>query len=62
MIASQGSIQVSEFGIVRVETDEGLTGWGEIAMSWGRLTEPGLNVSQGLRIRFSAEVLGGQRP
>lgn len=37
MVATQGSIAVSEFGIVRVDTDDGLTGWGEIAMSWGRV-------------------------
>lgn len=37
MVATQGAIDVSEFGVVRVDTDEGLTGWGEIAMSWGRV-------------------------
>ena len=37
MIATQGGIDVSEFGVVRVDTDAGITGWGEIAMSWGRV-------------------------
>lgn len=37
MIASQGGIEVSEFGVVRIDTDAGITGWGEIAMSWGRV-------------------------
>jgi muconate cycloisomerase len=37
MVATQGAIAVSEFGVVRVDTDEGLTGWGEISMSWGRV-------------------------
>lgn len=37
MVASQGRIDRSEFGIVRVDTDAGITGWGEIAMSWGRV-------------------------
>lgn len=37
MVATQGAIAVSEFGIVRIDTDEALTGWGEIAMSWGRV-------------------------
>lgn len=40
MVATQGSIATSEFGVVRVDTDEGLTGWGEIAMSWGRVGRP----------------------
>ena len=37
MVATQGRIDASEFGVVRVETDAGITGWGEIAMSWGRV-------------------------
>lgn len=37
MVATQGAIAASEFGVVRVETDEGLVGWGEISMSWGRV-------------------------
>ncbi len=37
MVATQGSIDVSEFGVVRVDTDADITGWGEIAMSWGRV-------------------------
>ncbi len=37
MVATQGRIDRSEFGIVRVDTDAGITGWGEIAMSWGRV-------------------------
>ncbi|MFB9184248.1 mandelate racemase/muconate lactonizing enzyme family protein [Dactylosporangium sucinum] len=37
MVASQGAISVSEFGVVRVDTDAGVVGWGEIAMSWGRV-------------------------
>jgi L-alanine-DL-glutamate epimerase-like enolase superfamily enzyme len=37
MVASQGSVTASEFGLVRVDTDAGVTGWGEIAMSWGRV-------------------------
>lgn len=37
MVATQGSIAASEFGIVRIDTDAAITGWGEIAMSWGRV-------------------------
>lgn len=37
MVATQGSIHSSEFGVLRIDTDEGVTGWGEIAMSWGRV-------------------------
>ncbi len=37
MVATQGMVSTSEFGIVQVDTDEGITGWGEISMSWGRL-------------------------
>jgi L-alanine-DL-glutamate epimerase-like enolase superfamily enzyme len=37
MIATQGSLDVSEFGLVRVTTDAGLVGWGEISMTWGRV-------------------------
>ncbi len=37
MIATQGTIVSSEFGLVRVETDSGIVGWGEISMSWGRI-------------------------
>lgn len=37
MIATQGSIVESEFGLVRVETDAGVVGWGEISMSFGRV-------------------------
>lgn len=37
MIAAQGSIAESEFGLVRIESDEGQVGWGEISMSWGRV-------------------------
>ena len=37
MIATQGSIAESEFGLVRVETDGGPVGWGEISMSFGRV-------------------------
>ncbi len=37
MIASQGTVAASEFGLVRIATDAGLVGWGEISMSWGRV-------------------------
>ncbi len=37
MIATQGSVSASEFGLVRVTTDAGLVGWGEISMTWGRV-------------------------
>lgn len=37
MIATQGSIVESEFGLVRVDTDGQLVGWGEISMSFGRV-------------------------
>ena len=37
MVATQGSVTASEFGVVRIDTDEGITGWGEISMTWGRL-------------------------
>ena len=37
MVATQGTVGTSEFGIVRVDTDDGITGWGEISMSWGRV-------------------------
>ena len=37
MVATQGNVEASEFGVVRVDTDAGITGWGEIAMSWGRV-------------------------
>lgn len=37
MVAAQGGIDSSEFGVVSVETDTGLIGWGEISMSWGRV-------------------------
>ena len=37
MIATQGSIVESEFGLVRIETDGGIVGWGEISMTWGRI-------------------------
>lgn len=36
MVATQGAVAASEFGVVRLDTDEGIVGWGEIAMSWGR--------------------------
>jgi muconate cycloisomerase len=36
MVATQGSVTASEFGLVRIETDADITGWGEISMSWGR--------------------------
>lgn len=37
MIASQGTVTASEFGLVRLTTDAGIVGWGEISMSWGRV-------------------------
>lgn len=37
MVAAQGGVAASEFGVVRIDTDAGLVGWGEIAMSWGRV-------------------------
>jgi muconate cycloisomerase len=37
MIATQGAIISSEFGLVRIETDGGIVGWGEISMTWGRI-------------------------
>lgn len=39
MVATQGTVGTSEFGIVRVDTDDGITGWGEISMSWGASVE-----------------------
>ncbi len=37
MVASQGTVSASEFGLVRLTTDAGVIGWGEISMSWGRV-------------------------
>lgn len=37
MVAAQGGIVESEFGVVRIDTDDGVVGWGEMSMSWGRL-------------------------
>jgi len=37
MVATQGTVVASEFGVVRVETDGDVVGWGEISMSWGRV-------------------------
>jgi L-alanine-DL-glutamate epimerase-like enolase superfamily enzyme len=37
MVATQGAVISSEFGLVRIETDGGIVGWGEISMTWGRI-------------------------
>lgn len=37
MVATGGSVTASEFGVVRLRTDAGIEGWGEISMSSGRV-------------------------
>ncbi|WP_432970535.1 mandelate racemase/muconate lactonizing enzyme family protein [Dactylosporangium sp. CA-233914] len=55
MVATQGNIDSSEFGVVRVETDAGITGWGEIAMSWGRL---GRALCRDVELSIAPTILG----
>lgn len=35
-VSSLGTVQDSVFGVVRVTTSDGVVGWGEVTMSWGR--------------------------
>lgn len=37
MISSGGTVTASEFGLVRLATDSGIVGWGEISMTSGRV-------------------------
>ena len=37
MISTGGTVTASEFGLVRLDTDSGIVGWGEISMTAGRV-------------------------
>jgi len=37
MISTKGNVAASEFGLVRLATDSGIVGWGEISMTAGRV-------------------------